>query len=592
MIRLIKNFFNGPEKKFIYIILFLALLVRVGYVLTLEEKWYYYDTVHYDTAAQNIVEGNGFGPSLYFSNLYDNFCLEPVYPLFLAGVYFLFGHSLLAARIVQVLLSLLALLVLYVIGRSLVPQKAARATLVFAGFYPFFIYIPGLLYITQLFTLFILLSVFGFLKFYQKNKTGWILFSGLFLALAILARPIYLFGVPLFFLWIIWAPKFSFARKLLFAAILGLTMLVVFTPWTLRNYKVFGKAKFARACLPQGQIYGKTFWTIAREKASEKDSIDVSKFSVWYHEENDQSIFDCYIDDEYFFTLLPYEKITIPDSGSYFGVVFSGPESNKVRRVSAKQRLDTGDETKDTPALDSADSLTVAFASNAVKYEKPGISFEGGTIYWQYPLAFTEKVNANYFEIFYPRPVTPQGLRKTALLIFLDKPDSTANGFMIWLHPWEQPDLWWYRDGKPYDGVPVKKTFTGENRVNLFYIFYKYPFEFIFKHFVPEFVNFWSPKITRVISEEQQPGTFMQVISIVSFSPILLLFPFGIWALRKKIKLLALFLIPVITLSVGYSIYFTQTRYRIPVDGFLILFAMYGWTFIVSKMAKRQHDNH
>ncbi|MBN2411415.1 glycosyltransferase family 39 protein [candidate division KSB1 bacterium] len=591
MVRLIKKFFNSPEKTFVSIVILLALLVRIGYVLTLEEKWYYYDTVHYDTAAQNLVQGNGFGPSLYFANLYAHYCLEPLYPLFLAGVYAVFGHSLLAARIVQVLLSLLGLLVLYGIGRSLVPQKVVRAALVFAGIYPFFIYIPGLLYITQLFSLFILLSVYGFLKFYQQNKTGWIIFAGLFLGLAVLARPIYLFGVPLFFLWLLWAPKFSFGRKLLFAAILGLTILVVFTPWTVRNYKVFGKAKFARACLPQDQIYGKTFWTIAREKAAEKDSIDVSKFSVWYHEENDQSIFDCYLDDEYFFTLLPYEKITIPDSGSYFGVVFSGPESNRIERLTAKQRSAGQDEIKILREWDSFDSLTVAFSSKSVKYDKPGVYFEGGTIYWQYPLVFAEKINANYFEMQYPQPVTPQGLRKAALLIFLDKPDTTANGFMIWLHPWEQPDLWWFKDGKPWDGVPVRKTFTRENSVNLFYLFYHYPFEFIFKHFIPEFLNFWSPKITRVISEERQPGTLMQIVSILFFSPLLLLFPFGIWALRKKIKLLALFLIPVITLSIGYSIYFTQTRYRIPVDGFIILFAMQGWYYIISKMVKHQHDN-
>lgn len=588
MKKLLTGFINCSERKFLIIVFALALIIRLGYVLTLEDRWYFYDTVHYDKAAQHIVAGEGFGPSIYFSNLYKNYCLEPLYPLYLAGVYVIAGHSLLAARIAEALVSLLALLLLYRMSKSLVSPAAARLTLLYAGFYPFFIYLPGLLYITQLFSFFILLSVFGFLRFYKKPHWGWMIFAGVFLGLGVLAQPIYMFAIPLFLLWIIFMIDAGIWKKLALCLLLGVTLLLVFTPWTVRNYLVFNKAKFARACLPQGQIYGETFWNIARNRAQEQDSVAVKKFSVYYHVEENSSIFDCYLDGEYFFTLLPYENIAIPDSGSYFGVVFAGPDSNYVPQVVARQRVNMQGEYVNLKTWNSLDNLTAVAGADSVHYSGVAIKSLGATKYWNYSLVFEKPVDANYFEIHYPQPVTPMQLRRAALLVFLDQPSLNANGYMIWLHPWGEPDLWWYRDGKPFDSVPVKKTFTDENKVNLLYLLWNYPSEFIFKHFVPEFINFWNPKITRVISEESQPGKFMQLVSVLSFTPVLLLFPVGIWALRKKIKLLLVFLIPVITLAGGYSLYFSQTRYRIPIDGFLILLAMQGFCYIISRFEKNK----
>ncbi|HPG40404.1 MAG TPA: glycosyltransferase family 39 protein [bacterium] len=592
MKKLLTGFLNCSERKFLIIVFVLVLAVRLGYILTLEDRWYFYDTVHYDKAAQHIVAGEGFGPSVYFSNLYKNYCLEPLYPLFLAGVYFVAGHSLLAARIAEVLVSLLALLVLYQMSKSLVTPTAARLTLVYAGFYPFFVYLPGLLYITQLFSFFILLSVLGFLRFFKNPHWGWMVFAGVFLGLGVLAQPIYMFAIPLFGLWILLMTNAGIWKRIGMCLVLGVTLLLVFTPWTVRNYLVFHKAKFARACLPQGQIYGETFWNIARNRALEQDSVAVTKFSVYYHVEQKQSIFDCYLDDNYFFTLHPYENITLPDSNSYFGIVFAGPDSNYVHQVVARQRVSMQGEFVNLKTWNSLDTLEIVSGADSVQYNGAAIRSGGATKYWNYSLVFKMPVNANYFEIHYPQPVSPLQLRRAALLVFLDQPTLDANGYMIWLHPWGEPDLWWYRDGKPFDSVPVKKTFTDENKVNLLYLLSHYPYEFIFKHFIPEFINFWNPKITRVISEETQPGRIMQLVSILSFTPVLLLFPVGIWALRKKMKMLLLFLIPVIALAGGYSLYFSQTRYRIPIDGLLILLAMQGLCYIIARFGNKDANNH
>ena len=115
------------KKRHVLILLFLAAVLRVAYIMTLEDRWYFFDTAHYDSAAQSIVEDGTFGPSLHYYNEYDNYCLEPVYPIFMALIYKIFGHSLLAVRLAQMILSLLQIFILYKTVQLL--KKILRALL-------------------------------------------------------------------------------------------------------------------------------------------------------------------------------------------------------------------------------------------------------------------------------------------------------------------------------------------------------------------------------------------------------------------------------------------------------------------------------
>ena len=579
------------EKRFLLIMTILILLIRAGYILTLEDRWYFYDTVHYDTAAQHIVQGDGFGPSLYFSNLYNNYCLEPVYPLFLAGVYALFGHSLLAARLMQAVLGLLSLLLFYLLGREILPPKTARWILIIGAFYPFYIYITGLLYITQLFTFFVVLSLWAFVRYQRNYSIPWLVLAAAATGIAVLCRPIYLVALPLIAFWILFMTRQKFPKKILSLAVLGVVLLAVFTPWTVRNYMVFKRAKFARACLPQGQVYGETFWNILREKSMAVDTVDIHTFAFGYSEQGDKSYLDCYVNGSYFFTLNPYDKMDIPDSSGYWGVLFSGPPDNRLQRVSAYHREISGTDTTLVPVQDSGDILSVASMNAAVVYQPPAIIFDGGEKKWNYGLLFSRKSDANYFVIEYPANTTPDRLHSAGLMAFMDKNSADANGYMVWVHPWKEPDLWWIKNGVPYDSVPVLKAFASDNNIGLFYLLTRYPSEYIFEHFIPEFLKFWSPKIIRVVSEGSKPGPKLQWVSIISFTPLLLLLPVGLWALRKQWCLLALYLIPIVSLSGGYALYFSQTRYRIPVDGFLILFAVLAVHALYTTFTKGKPGN-
>ena len=58
------------KKHFLLLVLVTAAIVRLGYVLTLEDRWYFFDTTHYDTAARSLLDNGTFGPSLHFDNDY------------------------------------------------------------------------------------------------------------------------------------------------------------------------------------------------------------------------------------------------------------------------------------------------------------------------------------------------------------------------------------------------------------------------------------------------------------------------------------------------------------------------------------------
>ena len=65
----------------------LALAARLAFVLTLEDRYYYFDTVHYDKAAKALIAGRGFGEGYEFSQFFrKEYALTPLYPIFLAAI--------------------------------------------------------------------------------------------------------------------------------------------------------------------------------------------------------------------------------------------------------------------------------------------------------------------------------------------------------------------------------------------------------------------------------------------------------------------------------------------------------------------------
>ncbi len=184
-------------------------------------------------------------------NLAQNgcYCIEgiptayrpPGYPFFLSLIYAIFGHSPWIASGFNILFSLVALYLAYLIAERLFGVKTARWTLILLAFYPGRILYVNLLASEVIFTFLFLLAIWVLVREFGKDTKGWIsaLVGGIFLGLAALTRPIIipvLLIVPIF--WIM--RKYQIRAVLILTLILFLGFISTVLPWIIRNHGAKG----------------------------------------------------------------------------------------------------------------------------------------------------------------------------------------------------------------------------------------------------------------------------------------------------------------------------------------------------------------
>ncbi len=559
------------KRHFLLLLLLAAALVRLGYVLTLEDKWYFFDTVHYDSAARSLLENGNFGRSLHFYNDYKHFCLEPTYPLFLAGIYSVFGRDFLAVRLFQILLSLLQIWFAYLIG-WMVYRKAAKWIAVFTALYPFFIYLSGLLYVTQIIALLVVMTIYAFLKYRQDPGWKWLLMSGLLLGFSMVTLPVLMPTVFLFMLWMLFLPKLRFGQRAAHSVVLLLLCILAMTPWTIRNYNVFDKVSLGRACLAETKVLNFMHYLFEREKALEDQSFNARRFAVQMSDHQDSTFFVYSLDDVPIMQLKPLDPLSKPEIG-YAGVIFFGGDSFSINGFSAF--------TNEGEVRLSSDTSAVAFQSETIDLSE-NVALKPSKASWQHKLIFAHPDTFQNIILDYGEKPNPNEIRRVAVLFGLDAADSSANGYMTWMQPWKEPDLWRIKNGVPDHAIDVQKIYLSGASHSLFSLVTDYPIEFIFKHFLPELLNFWSPGVNRITTDSAKPNSLQQWASFISFVPLLLFMPIGLVVLfRKEPWQLYLFLIVMLTLSAGYSVFFAEVRYRLPIENLIIILAMIGlnWTF-------------
>lgn len=240
-----KNIYNTfstwlkhDQKHILYVILIAALVIRIGFVLALNpHKYYFSDTRHYDRAARSILDGNGFG---------EKYNRSPLYPVFMAGIYAVFGKSFVAMRLVESLVSVFICFLIYVIGRMIFSTTVGLIAAAVAAVYPHFILLAGILYSTNIFTLFLALSLFLLLKADREKSVFFSALSGLVSGLAALTIPSLFFILPFWILWLVFKPSQSWLLKLKIGFIYLFIFALTLVPWTLRNYKEYGRFTLVR----------------------------------------------------------------------------------------------------------------------------------------------------------------------------------------------------------------------------------------------------------------------------------------------------------------------------------------------------------
>lgn len=230
------------------LIFILALVIRSGYLIWVfkfsdqfQSRPYIptSDRRFYDSIAVSFLNGYGLNWYNIFSAHYP-----PFYPIFLAFIYSIFGHNYIAVFFIQTILSSLAPVFVFWIGKKIFNLFVGFiAALIIVFYLPFITVIQdleleNLLIFMPLLFITILLTI--------ERKTTWRkkVIVGIIMGLTILTKPVFLFLLPAFcFLWLkITSLKKYFWRTIF---IIYFSCILVLSLWLFRNFLIYKKIFFS-----------------------------------------------------------------------------------------------------------------------------------------------------------------------------------------------------------------------------------------------------------------------------------------------------------------------------------------------------------
>lgn len=228
---------DTASRKWLVVILLLAMLTRLLVVLIFFGDYRpRYDAAQYQSTAQNFLKGRGL-----IVNEDLKAYRTPLPGLYIAGIYAVFGPSVRAVQIANVLLGVFTVWLVYDLVRRSFGIVPARWSALCVSLYPLLVFYTGTLLSETLGILLLALALW--LVWLLRNKPAtWFAPVGVVLGLAALTRQTALAIAVVMGLWTLvgrqatgWWRQASPA--LIILTFLGLTL----TPWTVRNYFVVGK---------------------------------------------------------------------------------------------------------------------------------------------------------------------------------------------------------------------------------------------------------------------------------------------------------------------------------------------------------------
>lgn len=189
------------------------------------------DSEEYRNLAESLIQHHSFAQNGVTDTL-----RSPGYPTFVAFFKTITG-SYFAVTLAQILLVFLSALVIRKLGILFHSIQAGEIAAAIFLFYPLTLTL-SLIVLTDIFFLFLFLSGFYFILS-KKN----IILASLLFAVAIYARPMGIFALPIFLAPIL-VSESAVREKIKSTVIMILIVLLAVSPWVYRNYKLTGVADF------------------------------------------------------------------------------------------------------------------------------------------------------------------------------------------------------------------------------------------------------------------------------------------------------------------------------------------------------------
>lgn len=253
---------KNSRAKILFGIFIIALFLRLSAVFSQEgiDELPKSDAIEYDEMAVNLASGNGL--SLFINGSITPVAYRtPVYPIFLAGIYSIFGHSYLAVKIIQAVIGALFCIVIFLIANIIYDDATIGliASLCVALYKPFisgFSYCggPKSLLSEYLHMFMVGLAVLTTLYFIKNRGIRIGILSGIFMGLAILTRPEFVIFPSVLAIYLLYISRLSVKTFIKKYFIIYLFIILTMSPWVIRNYIVY------KDFIPLTTLGGGQFW--------------------------------------------------------------------------------------------------------------------------------------------------------------------------------------------------------------------------------------------------------------------------------------------------------------------------------------------
>lgn len=214
---------------FLYTII-LSLLFKIGllYIFPSDTNP---DTPGYTAIAQSIVSGRGYT----MGNDIVTFAREPVYPLFIASIYSIFGYNNFYVSFFQILISIIISFNIFIIANKFFGYNTAKISFALSCFYPILAIYSTIILTETIFAFFLSLSILLLIYALQKEYKILFFISGISFGLANLTRPetILLFILTVLLVVLI---KTNYMNSLLKGLLIIIGFIVISSPWYIFKY--------------------------------------------------------------------------------------------------------------------------------------------------------------------------------------------------------------------------------------------------------------------------------------------------------------------------------------------------------------------
>jgi 2-polyprenyl-3-methyl-5-hydroxy-6-metoxy-1,4-benzoquinol methylase len=251
-----------PEKNFLLAVLGLSALLRLAFVIKTGNGGLSADAYDWMRVGWSVATGQGFAGTWR----------PPGYIIYLAGVFSVCGKSVIAAKIMNVVLSTATVLLAYLTARTLFGVRTARITAALMSFYPYFIAYTGDLLSETFMTFMIAAAVYAVVRAAEKASWGNLAAAGVVMGLTALTKSTVLPFLLLACAWLWWR-----SGRLRAPLTAGLFTALAIMPWTLRNYFHEGGSYVMPVSTPWYSFYGSCSDAAIRvEMMGEQDSPQVA----------------------------------------------------------------------------------------------------------------------------------------------------------------------------------------------------------------------------------------------------------------------------------------------------------------------------